>query len=55
MADIEFVDPPGGAKHHMKHPHYEIAEALKARPGTWARVLTDVAKDAKCWGGRYDW
>jgi hypothetical protein len=43
MADIEFMDPPGKTPRGPA-PHREIAEALKARPGLWARVLEDVAQ-----------
>jgi hypothetical protein len=42
MADIEFMDPPG-RRRRSAAPHHEIAEALRARPGVWARVLEDVA------------
>jgi hypothetical protein len=41
MADIEFVDPPAQGR-RIKHPHAAIVQALKARPGTWARVITDA-------------
>jgi hypothetical protein len=43
MADIEFVEPPGSGR-ATRYRHREIAEALKAKPGVWARVLTDVSR-----------
>jgi hypothetical protein len=44
MADIEFVDPPPASRgNRATSRHNEIDNALRARPGEWARVMTGVA------------
>lgn len=40
MADIEWMDPPRSEVDEWD----EIAEAVKSRPGMWARVKTGVGR-----------
>lgn len=45
---IVFTDPPPGPRRRgaSKHPWYDIAEQLKARPGEWALCLRDMHDSA---------